>query len=288
MKKVWHEIINVCIDYKNSFFTKRNFVLLVLLFFVTHIFFRPVKEFAMEVGYKVSVGSFVFLLFDLYYLLIFIFACIYFVSNVPFLNYHQMYRIVRLGKLKWGIYQISNIFISSILLLFVVFCMAAIICFPCNLWENDWGKIIYTLSLTNVGEEYGVVLHFSYQILKNYTPLQMAGLVFLVGTLCISFLGNMMFLLSLYFSRVVALSFASIEAALIIMSENMYLFPKLIFLTPFSWLRFNQIQYLLENNMPVPKISEILIYLGIGNLICIVLTLRKIKNVGYSKHIKKE
>lgn len=40
--------------------------------------------------------------------------------------------------------------------------------------------------------------------------------------------------------------------------------------------------------MPVPKISEILIYLGIGNLICIVLTLRKLKNVGYSKHIKKE
>lgn len=288
MEKICQEIKTIFIDYRNSFLSKRNFVLFFLLFFVTHIFLNPIKQYALRVQYRVSVWCFVFLLFDLYYLLVFILACIYFFSNVPFLNYHQIYRIVRLGKVKWGIYQIINIFISSILLVSMTLWMTVMNLFPHVFWENDWGKIIYTLSLTNSGEQYHVLLDFSYDIIKKYNPLQVVSLVFLIGILVVFFLGNIMFVLSLYFSRVVALSIASVEAAMIIMSENMYLFPKMIFITPLSWLRLSHIQYLLQKNMPAPEIFLIVVYLFVGNCICIMLTIWKLKDVEYSKYIKKQ
>lgn len=286
MKKVGHEISVIFTDYKNSFLTKRVLVLFLLLFVVTHIFTAPLRQLSAGVGYKISAWSFPFLFFDMYYLLIFMFACIYFFSNVPFLNYHQIYRIVRTGKLRWGIHQIFNIIISAVLLMGAVFLMTELVLFPHASWENDWGKVIYTLSLTDIGEKYNVLLYFSYDIIKTYTPFQLVGKTLLIGILSISFLGNMMFMLSIYFSRTAALFAASLETAFIIMSENMYLFPQMVFFSPLSWIRLDKMLYLFQKNLPAPDISEMVLYLAGANLICIVLTLIKIRSIEYSKYIK--
>lgn len=288
MNRIIHEAVIIFSDFKNSFLTKRICVLFALLFFVMHIFLSPVKQFSMAVHYKVSPWLFPFLMYDLYFCLIFIFAGIYFFSNAPFLTRHQLYRIIRLGKVKWGIYQILNIILGAIFFIMVTFLLSGVILFPQIEWDKDWGKIIYTLSLTDAGREYEILLGFSYEIIKDYSPFQVMGYLFSVGVLTISFLGNLMFALSIYFSRVTALSLVSMEAALIIMTENMYLFPKLIYFAPFVWLRLNKLQYLYQEHMPAPSIPGILVILLAGNLLCIVLVLRKIKNIEYLKYIKKE
>lgn len=288
MKKIGNECSVIFVDFRNSFLTKRVLVLFVLHFFVTHIFLASVRQFAIDVHHPVSAYCFLFLFFDMYYLLLFMFVCIYYFSNAPFLTYHQIYRIIRTGKLRWGIHQIVNIIISSVVLMGSVFVSAGIVLFPQLTWVNDWGKVIYTLSLTNMAEEYNIMTDFTYEMISRYTPLQLLGLTLGIGVLLISFLGNMMFVISLFFSRTAALSIASLEAAFIIVEANMLMFPKLIYYAPLSWMRLSRIWYLTGKNKPTPSIPDVILYLAAGNLICIILILWKVKDINYSKHIKKE
>ena len=213
MKRIGNEWSVIFTDFRNSFLTKRVLVLFVLHFFVTHIFLAPVRRFAVNVHHPVSAYGFLFLFYNMYYLLLFMFVCIYYFSNTPFLNYHQIYRIIRTGKLRWGIHQIVNIILSSVVLMGSVFVSACIVLFPQLTWENDWGKVLYTLSLTNMAEEYNIMVDFTYEMISRYTPLQLLGLTLGIGVLLISFLGNMMFAVSLFFSRTAALSIASLETA---------------------------------------------------------------------------
>ena len=288
MKRIGNELSVIFVDFRNSFLTKRVLVLFVLHFFVTHIFLASVRRFAVNVHYPVSAYGFLFLFYDMYYLLLFMFVCIYYFSNTPFLNYHQIYRIIRTGKLRWGIHQIVNIIISSVVLMGSVFVSACIVLFPQLTWENDWGKVLYTLSLTNMAEEYNIMVDFTYEMISRYTPLQLLGLTLGIGILLISFLGNMMFTVSLFFSRTAALSIASLEAAFIIVEANTLMFSKLIYFAPFTWMRLSRIWDLIGQSRPTPSIGDAALYLAAGNLVCIVLILWQVKDINYSKHIKKE
>lgn len=231
-----------------NFFTKRVFVLLVLYYVLSHIFLMPLRDLSESMEYPVAPWTPVFLLSDMYFLLIFICGCIYYFSNTPFFTYEQIYRILRLGKVRWG-------------------------------------KLLYTLSLTDLAD--GIDFFVSYDVIKTYLPVQALGRCFGIGVLVITLLGNSMFAASLYFSRTVALAAASAEAATVIMYENMYRFPQMVYVSPVSWMRTDKMLSLYQNAMPVLSVQEMAVVLVSANLVCAALILYKVRYIDFSNTVKR-
>lgn len=285
MRVVIQEIRMIFLDFKMNFFTKRVFVLLVLYYVLSHIFLMPLRDLSESMEYPVAPWTPVFLLSDMYFLLIFICGCIYYFSNTPFFTYEQIYRILRLGKVRWGIHKLAGILLGAVCLVASVWLVTECILLSCTEWDMGWGKLLYTLSLTDLAD--GIDFFVSYDVIKTYLPVQALGRCFGIGVLVIALLGNSMFAASLYFSRTAALAAASAEVATVIMYENMYRFPQMIYVSPVSWMRMDKMLSLYQNAMPALSVQEMAVVLVSANLVCAALILYKVRYIDFSNTVKR-
>ena len=134
---------------------------------------------------------------------------IYLFSDAPFVQHNTVYQIIRCGRVKWGIIQLENIFLSSCCFNIISFILSVVILTPHVSFEDGWGKVIYTLSRTDAGTSYNISINFPYDVVGKYTPLQVLKLTMLILWLAGSCIGLLMFALSLWWGRVAALIGAS-------------------------------------------------------------------------------
>lgn len=220
----------------------KTLILLLLLGIIYHIFLSPVKSFSQSVNYPVSPWIFPFLISDVYFVIFFMSAVVYFFSDVPFMEEWTMYQVIRTGRVKWACGQIGSIIFSSFAFILTAILETGLILLPDITLSEGWGKVLYTLSMTNAAGEYRIPFSVSYDIISKYEPVQAVGISILMGGLAIMFIGLLMFSLSLYVSRLWANIIAMLFVILPIVIENIGdIVPWLIYCSPISWMRLSEI-----------------------------------------------
>lgn len=87
--------------YSQRILSRKNVLLVVLVFFLISIYLAPVKRFSVIANESVTPWILPFLLTDTNFLILFMVAVIYYFSNVPFTNGWTGYYLLRSGKERW-------------------------------------------------------------------------------------------------------------------------------------------------------------------------------------------
>jgi hypothetical protein len=97
---------------------------------------------------------------------------------------------------------------TAIYFIFIVV-LSILILFPNIFLSNNWGKILSTLSQTNIGQLYGIDLPIDYRIQVMYSPLQAFGLSILLDWCAGTMLGLIIFIFNVSFNRAIGAIIAS-------------------------------------------------------------------------------
>ena len=211
----------------------RMFLPLLLLGFVCHIFLAPLRSFAEAVQHPAAPFVFPLLLSDVYFLTLFMAFAVYYFSDAPFMKNWTMYQVIRTGRVRWALGQIQAIVMSAFLFVTAAACLAGLLLLPYITLREGWGKVLYTLSVKGMSGDFSV----PYGIIGQYTVLEAMGITILTGGLVLSFLGLLMFCISLSGFRlcanITAMAFVILPVVQLNIGTDV---PALVWLSPVSWM----------------------------------------------------
>ena len=216
--------------------------------------------------------------------LIFLLGSIYLFSKVPFLERWQMYQQIRYGKTKWGFIQIGKIVLSSFSYVFVIF-MLSFLALAKNLhYEKGWGKVLYTLALTDAGEIYEEEFPISYQLINdNKVPIFIFGKTILIISLIVMTIGLLMYLISICFSRLVAIIITIMFSIFPIMIEeaDIQIQRLLVEVIPTEWIKIYKIGNT-YNTVQSPDWNTIIVRLIILNVLLSIFIIYRIHKMEFN------
>ncbi|RKW53592.1 MAG: hypothetical protein D8H95_12300 [Lachnospiraceae bacterium] len=216
-----------------------------------------IRSFIEATNCPVSIYIYPIMLIHIKFRTIISFCCVYLFSDVPFLQYSKMYSLIRMGRIKWALAQILSIFETAFLFCLYMCIVPVVLCIPNVEFTGEWGKIIHTLSLTNMSQVYAINIYVPYEVLVRLKPMEAMFLAVGLSTLLISFFGVFMFALSLVFKRNIAIVAASVVIGWSVAVYNIY---KLLFpYAPVLWLDISQIGQLFYGMKRFPDLRYILL-----------------------------
>lgn len=288
MNRVYLHIKNQLREFNHFFNNKRIWTFFLLFTFLLYIYISPVINFSILVKYKVSPWGIVFLFTAVYFDLFFLLGAVYIYSQVPFLEKWQMYQQIRHGKLAWGAVQVGKIVLSSFAYVVVTILLGIAILFKNIKFELGWGKVWYTLALTNAGEQYNTEFAVPYEVINNHkNPIAVIGMAVLVISLVTMFIGLLMFLLSIYISRLFGILVASIFSMLVIVNEELAtpIQSIMIQIIPTEWIKIHKIgtDYLGVLSL---EWNQVIIRLLFYNILLIALILFRIKKMEFNWYLE--
>ena len=267
----------------SKFLNMRIYTLLVVQAFLIYLFMRPIIIFSITAGYKITPWTFPFLVSDIHFLFLFMLGIVYYFSDVPYMQYQNMYQLIRVGRQRWAIGQIGAIIIQSFIIVTFDFAISILILKNNCEFNLEWGKVLHTLALTNASSYY----HFEFQILYDtmiiYSPIELIGLTIIIGGVVISFLGLTMFAMSLLVHRIAAIIVAGIMIVMPFFVDNIYPLAakSLAMFSPVEWMRVANIGVKEHYNYILPSLKYILMVLPIGIIILSIIIIWKIGNVEF-------
>ena len=216
-----------------------------------------IRDFIEATNYPVSPYIYPIMVVNIKFRTIISFCCVYLFSDVPFLQYSKMYSLIRMGRFKWALAQLLSICETAFLFCIYMCIVPVILCIPNIELTKEWGKIIHTLSLTNVSGLYSIDIYVPYEVLVRIKPMEAMLLAVGLSTLLISFFGIFMFAISLIFKRNIAVVAASVVVVWSVAVYNIY---KLLFpYAPVLWLDISQIGQLFYGMKRFPDLRYILL-----------------------------
>lgn len=264
-------------------FSFRTYVVVFIQGFLLYLYMRPVVRFSKDMNYGATPWTFPFILSNIFFLLLFMIGIIYYFSDVPFMQNKNMYQVIRTGRRKWAVGQISVILAKALLIMIVNVVFSIILLVGSSEYILDWGKLYNTLALTGSSEKYRFLFDFSYETMKIFSPLELIGLTVLNGTLVIAFIGLFMFVVSLYINRSVAVTLAFLMVIMIYLVENIHplLRRRIAMFVPVNWMRVTHIGVKLHDSFIQPSVSYMLAALAAGIAMCTSLIFLKIKKMEF-------
>ncbi|MCC2180803.1 hypothetical protein [Blautia wexlerae] len=195
-----------------------------------------------------------------------------------------MYQIIRTGCISWALGQLGGTFFRSfILVVFTAFC-SIVSLLPQIEWSLQWGKLIHTIAMTNAAIQYNLKYVFYYQILGKYSPLQLMIITIVICTFISMFLSSLMFMISLYFNHILAVSITAALTIMLFFVVNIH--PKIRYILakfiPTVWAKVVQVNSPVLGYYWVPSIKYMFAFLLIGNIILIILILIKVKKCEFN------
>ena len=158
-------------------------------------------------------------------------------TNTPFSQRSQMYVLMRQGKMEWVLTKIVRIWLTAFFLIMIEVCLSIFLLFPRIEWTEEWGKIYYSLALTNAADDYGVFLNFSYEMINLGSPIKIMGISLLVMFVVTGLIGTVMFAISLAINRLTAAFVGTVLAIFTVVLQNVYYMAEWFsYLCPFSWI----------------------------------------------------
>ena len=258
----------------------RMFTLLLLLGFVYHIFLTPLNSFVKSVNHPICPFIFPFLLSDIYFLVLFMAAVVYYFSDAPFMKNWTMYQVIRTGRVRWAFGQIETILISSFTFVILAIGMTGILLLPHVTLSEGWGKVLYTLSMTGASGDFNIPFSIPYEIISRYTVLEGLGVTILVGGMVIAFIGLLMFCISLIGSRLLANVVAMVFVIMPMIQLNIGMaVPELDYVSPVSWMNLSKID-ITGTGSGLP-LSYCVTILGIMSILLSIAIIWKIRTVDF-------
>lgn len=257
---------------------------LFIIFFACFSYMRPMAEFAANVEYPVSWCVFPFLMDSNVFLSMFWFGIIYIHSDIPFMQYHNMYQMIRTGRTRWAIGHAVGIFVRSFVAV-VLTVVCSILPILTHLeWTNEWGKVLKTLALQERGMDYPFQYIIYYEIMNEYTPLQLMCLTIIIITLVSALLGMLMFVLSLYINRTLAVAFDVLLCLMLFLVLNAIPSYRRDFawFIPTAWGKIAQSATPSMGYYLLPPMWYMLLAPTIAIIVCGILAVRKVKRMEFN------
>lgn len=251
---------------------------------------QPYLQFVREKDYPISWCIFPFQMTSHFILTIFYFGIIYINSDAPFLQHVNMYQVIRTGRGRWAAGQIGGILIRAFLAVLTM-AVAAVLPFAGRIeFSGEWGKVVKSLASQRGEDGYGFGLgqrlefRFFYEILNEFTPVQLMLITVLICTLICTFLGVWMFLAGLYAGKVVAVATALAWVAALFIVENIHGLWKLraAHFVPTYWAEVALLNTLESGNYRLPSLAYMFAVLGIAILVMSALAYRKIRHMEFN------
>lgn len=265
-------------------FNSRVAVFIVLMLVTSRTYVNPIRRMSVAADYPSSWCVFPFVMCSFTYLLLFWFGVIYVNSDVPFMQHINMYHAIRMGRRRWAAGQIGGILIRSFVLVSVTAVSTILPLLPDIEWTNEWGKLLRTAAMTGALSEYDSSVAIYYDIFSEFTPLQLMGLEILICTLVCTFMGILMFLLSLVFNKICAVagSLAMAIALFPVLNIHPLLRYKLARLVPAIWPELARIATPDLSYYWLPSLSYMFGFLLLGIAVMTGFILVKIKRMEFN------
>lgn len=245
---------------------------------------RPVKLFIKSVNYPISWCVFPYFMSVFPFLILFWFGIVYINSDVPFMQHANLYQVLRTGRRRWALGQVGGIFLRScVVVLFTALCTIVTL-LPNIELTNEWGKLLRTAAVTDAMVVYDFKYVIYYEIFNTYTPLQLMGITLLICILISTFMGIFMFLICLYFNKVIAVAGTLAMAILLFFVVNIHprLKQKLAYFVPTIWAEVARIASPEYGFYWLPSISYMLLFLTVAIGLMSVLIIHKVKYIEFN------
>lgn len=267
-------------DFWSYFYSGR---LLLFVFFqitIIHFYSSNIVQFVKAVNYPISIWTLPFLFQNVYMQFIYGISVVYFFSTVPFFQQSQMYAILRQGRREWIISKCFRVILTSFALSMTELLCSIIVLLPNVELTQNWGKVLYSLSLTAAIDEYNIKIPIPYEMIYIYSTIEAILLV-----ICLLFgvtlmMGFIMFTISMLFSRMMAVIVGTTIAVFSIVVANLYYqVNRITFFSPFSWLDI----LLLDGTKGKihPYLWQIIIIILAVMFGCIYILYKKVKIVDF-------
>ena len=214
-------------------------VFLLFAIFVSTNFVESIRAFCVQHDAKSTVWLLPILLTKLNQRLWVMLLPILLFCDAPFLDEHQPFQIIRIGRMRWAAGQILYIFAASAIFFIACFIICVVLMMPHIEFTLEWGKVLKTLTQLHITSELQMD-PIPMAILSNYTPLQ-ATLFSAGGTwIATSFLGLTMFLCNLWARREVGMLVAGCFVGLSHFTQMMAMgnrtWYRARYVSPVSWV----------------------------------------------------
>lgn len=252
-------------------------IYLILIFFC-HAFLSPLRTYIAAVDTNITPWIFSCLLSDFSFQLVIVFCSIYFFSDVPFFQYQEMYQMIRCGRVKWALAHILSLIETSFLFVLITFLISNLMLLPYLSLDNGWGAIIRTISLTNASQYYQIPFTISYKMLNSLTPFQATSLAIAITSLVVCMIGSLMFMVSLLFQKIYAITAATLLPiwAVIVYNMGYYSRQSLSYTAPILWMNISDIELKTYGMYILPGYKYIFITLV---LLIVMMSLISIKSI---------
>lgn len=277
------ETENVNMQLKGKLFSSRTLILLIIQFFIIHTYMQGLVECSKAYDYPCAPWVLPFYFSSSYVILINMFMIIYYFSDAPFMQYYNLYRIMRYGRIRYAVANIVAIIAEAVIYMVSSF-IFSVICLGGHIdYTSTWGKLLYTIGATNDTRDIQIYMDVSYDLMNNLSPMMAMIQVFVIGIGVFAFVGLLMYVISLYFSRMAAITVAILMTAMAYITvDAVPIFgKKLGYISPISWLYITRINNTYLGVYTLPGLRYILEFLGIGIVVCIVFILIKSKTVNF-------
>lgn len=250
---------------------------------------QPYLQYVKEKAYPISWCIFPFYMTSYGILSIFYVGIVYIHSDVPFMQHINMYQVIRTGRRRWAISQIAGILLRSFFSV-IVSAIAAVLPFLGYIeLSTDWGKVIKTLALQREEDYFGFEMgqaldfRFFYGILKRFTPVQLMIITILICTLICTFLGVLMFLISLYASKIIAIAVTMMSVVALFIVENAWGAWKLIVahFVPTYWAEVALSETPVSGRFRIPSLTYMFTFLLIALILMSILIFYRVKHMEF-------
>lgn len=242
----------------------RIYVLILSLYAFVQMWTSPFLEFSREVSTAITPWIFPYLTCNSTFLMILMLGVVLLFCDAPFTDSTQYYVLVRCGKSNWIISRFIYILMASFIYIAIAE-VFAVVSISSNLqFSLSWGKVFGTLAQTDAN----LGLYVPYKIQLFYSPAKAILRSFFLAWMVSSFIGLMMLMLSLAFSRAVG----STVAVIVVFSE---LFVQELpygatYFSPVSWASLAIVDT--ANSSVHPSMSYILFSLTISMIIFSIIS----------------
>lgn len=208
-----------------------------------------------------------------------------FVASIRLKMQHvNMYHAIRVGRKCWALGQIGGIFIRSVVLTVVAVICTILPLLPDIEWSNEWGKLLRTAATTRALTQFDSSVFIYYEIFSEFSPLQLIGLEILLCACICTFIGVLMFLLSLFLNKIAAVAggLALAIALFPVLNIHPMIRHKLAFFIPTIWAELARIATPDYGYYWLPSIPYMFGFLIAGILCMTVIILIKVKKIEFN------
>jgi len=191
----------------------------------------PIREFSMQVGYRVTPWVFSALMSSNFFRFVFPLGLVLLFCDAPFMDAGQPLLMVRAGKKNWCAGQLIYIAICTGVYFLAIFIIQCLVLMPYLTFQSSWGRVITTISATT-GMSGG--LFFSRTLIEPFTGVTTTLLYFTALWLAGTMLGAVMFALNLRFKRAIG---AMVATAIILMQGFVMFIEQAAKISPFSFIQ---------------------------------------------------